>query len=189
MGGSDIKHDSTTRSGTEALSTSVSDTQRQTETDMSKVHVSDLAQRLLPQASGIGEYAMFDRDAVAVHASPRSFAKDFEREQVRALLDVFTSATAPSVSTELLKQHAKSITLATTDYTLSGPRGAQHPLEIITLHPSHAHAQVLFAAPTATLLLVFKTAPDTDASYQSNEKQGVWTAVRSFASALSQIGL
>ncbi|CDR87382.1 uncharacterized protein SPSC_00508 [Sporisorium scitamineum] len=90
----------------------------------------------------------------------------------------------------LLKKSSRSIELAGKTFNISGPRGGQYPLEVATLHEQGAGegGEVYFVAPTATLLLVFKTAPGADVQFQSKE-EGVWTAIRSFAFALSEKGL
>lgn len=188
MAGSGINRGPHTGSGTEAAASDLNGPQRKS--ILSNFDFSELASLQLPPASGIAEYAIFDQeDALAVHGSQPSFTKSFEPEQIRTLIDVFAQASAPSVSEDELKQNTREITLAGKHFTLSGPRGAQYPLEVVTLHEQAEQGEVLFAAPTATLLLVFKTAPGADVLHQSNEKQGVWTAVRSFAFALTEKGL
>ncbi|EST09600.1 hypothetical protein PSEUBRA_000819 [Kalmanozyma brasiliensis GHG001] len=187
MAGSGVEPGPHTGSGTEATNADLSAPQRASV--LSNLDFSEIAKIQLPPASGIADYAIFDRDdARAVHGSQPSFTKSFEPERIRELIDVFVQATAPSVSASELKESTREIELAGKTFTISGPRGAQYPLEIATLHAKDG-GEVYFVAPTATLLLLFQTAPGADVQYQSNEKQGVWTAVRSFAFALSEKGL
>lgn len=189
MAGSGINRGPHTGSGTEAANVDLDAPQRKSL--LSNLDFGEIAKIQLPPASGIADYAIFDRDdALAVHGSQPSFTKSFEPAQIRELIDVFVQATAPSVTEEELKESTRSINLAAKTFTISGPRGGQYPLEIATLHEQGAEGgEVYFVAPTATLLLLFKTAPGADVQYKTNEKQGVWTAVRSFALALSEKGL
>lgn len=188
MAGSGVEPGPHTGSGTEATNADLSAPQRASV--LSSLDFSEIAKIQLPPASGIADYAIFDRDdARAVHGSQPSFTKTFEPERIRELIDVFVQATAPAVSSSELQDSSREIELAGKTFTISGPRGAQYPLEIATLHEKGGAGDVYFVAPTATLLLLFKTAPGADVQFQSNEKQGVWTAVRSFAFALAEKGL
>ena len=189
-GGGAVNRGPHTGSGTEAASSDLNGPQRASL--LSNYDFAELARLQIPPASGIAEYAIFDRDdALAVHGSQPSFTKSFDPEQVRALVDVFTQATAPSVTASELKESSREIEIAGKKFSISGPRGGQYPLEVATLHEQGKDdgGEVYFVAPTATLLLVFKTAPGADVQHQSSEKQGVWTAIRSFAFALSEKGL
>ncbi|CBQ73988.1 conserved hypothetical protein [Sporisorium reilianum SRZ2] len=189
-GGGAVNRGPHTGSGTEAAALDLNGPQRKSL--LSDYDFGELAKLQLPAASGVAEYVIFDRnDARAVHSSQPSFTKSFEPEEVRALIDVFVQATAPTVTDEELKKNSRQIELAGKTFNVSGPRGGQHPLEMATLHEQGTDqgGEVYFVAPTATLLLLFKTAPGADVQHQSNEKQGVWTAIRSFAFALSEKGL
>lgn len=188
MAGGGVTRGPHTGSGTEAALADLDSNQRASL--LSSLDFAQLAQLQLPPASGIADYAIFDRDDCrAVHGSLPTFTKSFPAESIRSILDIFIQASAPSVSEEELKASTRRIEIAGKEYTISGPRGGQYPQEIITLHEKKDEGEVLFVAPTATLVLVFKAAPGADVQYMSNEKQGVWTAVRSFAFALTEKGL
>ncbi|TKY84653.1 hypothetical protein EX895_006555 [Sporisorium graminicola] len=187
-GGAAVNRGPHTGSGTEAAAADLNAPQRKSL--LSNYDFGELAKLQLPPASGIAEYAIFDRDdALAVHGSQPSFTKSFDPDEVRELIDVFVQATAPSVTEDELKKSSRQIELAGKTFNISGPRGGQYPLQVATLHEQGEGGEVYFVAPTATLLLVVKTAPGADVDYQSSEKQGVWTAIRSFAFALSEKGL
>ncbi|SPO32631.1 uncharacterized protein UTRI_04375 [Ustilago trichophora] len=192
-GGGAVNRGPHTGSGTEASSLDLNGPQRKSL--LSNFDFAEIARLQIPPASGIADYVIFDRDdCLAVHGSLPSFTKSFNPETVRALVDVFIQATAPSVTDQELKENTREIQLTPggKKFTISGPRGGQYPQEIATLHEQdkeEGEGEVYFVAPTATLLLVFKAANGADVQYQSNEKQGVWTAVRSFAFALSEKGL
>lgn len=190
-GGSDVNRGPHTGSGTEASLSDLNGPQRKSL--LSNLDFSEIARLQIPPASGIADYAIFDSsDALAVHGSVPSFTKSFEPSSVRELIDVFTQATAPSVTEKQLKKNTKEIELQGKKFTISGPRGGQYPLEVATLYEQgkeEGQGDVLFVAPTATLLLVFKAAEGANVEYKTNEKQGLWTAIRSFAFALSEKGL
>lgn len=190
-GGGAVNRGPHTGSGTEAAAADLNGPQRKSL--LSNFDFAEIAKLQIPPASGIADYALFDRDdGLAVHGSVPSFTKSFEPEQVRQLIDVFVQATAPSVTEEELRKNNKEIEVAGKKFTISGPRGGQHPLELVTLHEQgkeQGTGDVYFVAPTATLLLVFKAAEGANVDYQSTEKEGVWTSIRSFAFALSEKGL
>ncbi|KAJ1022562.1 hypothetical protein NDA16_003551 [Ustilago loliicola] len=190
-GGGAVNRGPHTGSGTEAFSADLNGPQRKSL--LSNFDFAEIARLQIPPASGIADYAIFDRDdGLAVHGSLPTFTKSFQPEQVRQLVDVFLQATAPSVTEEELKKNNREIEVAGKKFNISGPRGGQYPLEVATLHEqgkAEGEGEVLFVAPTATLLVVFKAAEGADVQYQSNEKQGVWTAIRSFAFALTEKGL
>lgn len=190
-GGGAVNRGPHTGSGTEAASADLSGPQRKSL--LSSLDFAEIARLQIPPASGIADYAIFDRDdGLAVHGSVPSFTKSFEPEQIRELVDIFVQASAPSITEEQLKENSRSINLRGKTFTVSGPRGAQHPLEVATLHEQNkpeGEAEVFFVAPTAGLLLVFQAAEGANVEYKTNEKQGVWTAIRSFAFALSEKGL
>ncbi|SNX86071.1 uncharacterized protein MEPE_04780 [Melanopsichium pennsylvanicum] len=191
-GGSDANRGPHTGSGTEASSVDLSGPQRKSL--LSNLDFGEIARLQIPPASGIADYAIFDRDdGLGVHGSVPSFTKSFDPSQVRQLVDIFILATAPSVTEEELRKNTREIELFDgKKFTISGPRGGQYPLEVATLHEqgkNEGEAEVYFVAPTAGLLLIFKAAQGANVEYKTNEKQGLWTAIRSFAFALSEKGL
>ena len=188
MAGSGVVAGPHTGSGTEAANADLSGPQRASL--LSNLDFGEIARIQLPPASGIEHYAIFDReDCLAVHGSQPSFTKSFNPEEIRQLVDIFTQASAPSVTASELKENSREIELSGKQFTVSGPRGGMYPQEVVTLHEKKEGGNVYFVAPTATLLLVFKAGEGADVEYKTNEKQGVWTAVRSFAFALTEKGL
>ncbi|PWY98344.1 hypothetical protein BCV70DRAFT_193889 [Testicularia cyperi] len=190
-GGGAVNRGPHTGSGTEAAASDLNGPQRKSK--LSDFDFSEIARLQIPPAAGIANYAVFDKDdALAVHGSLPTFTKSFQPDEVRELIDIFAQASAPAVSQAELRENSKQITLAGTQYVVSGPRGAQHPVEIATLHAEDGESgkrDVLFAAPTATLLLVFQAAEGANTEEKTDAKEGLWAAVRSFAFALSEKGL
>ncbi|KAJ1035447.1 hypothetical protein NDA13_000860 [Ustilago tritici] len=190
-GGGAVNRGLHTGFGTEASLTDLNGPQRKSL--LSNLDFSEIARLQIPPASGIADYAIFDRDdCLAVQGSLPTFTKSFDPEEIRQLIDVFVQATAPSVTEEELKKNSREIELAGKKLIISGPRGAQYPLEVATLHEQgkeEGEGEVLFVATTATLLVVFKAAEGANVQVKTSEKEGVWTAIRSFAFALSEKGL
>ncbi|PWN94815.1 hypothetical protein FA09DRAFT_302488 [Tilletiopsis washingtonensis] len=136
------------------------------------------------QSSGvINNVALFDKDTkAAVATTLPSFATAFKAEQLEKLLDIFTSLSSPAAP----KLDASEIELASSTYTLSGPRGAQHPLEMATLH---SETNVLFITLSATLMVVFEAAPGADTQEKTPAKEALYSAVRSFTMAITEKGV
>ncbi|EPQ29872.1 uncharacterized protein PFL1_02545 [Pseudozyma flocculosa PF-1] len=182
-GGAAVNRGPHTGSGSEAAVSDLSGPQRKSL--LSNLDFGELVRLNLPPATGVDEYALFDKDdALAVHGSQPSFTRSFDPDVVRKLIDLFTALNAPAVSTA--DAGLDSITINDTKYTVSGPRGGQHPLELATLH-SDKH--VFFVTNTATLLVIVQAAPGADVKQKTNEKEGLWAAVRSFTFALTEKGL
>ncbi|PWN43510.1 hypothetical protein IE81DRAFT_365733 [Ceraceosorus guamensis] len=138
---------------------------------------------LASQNSVVSNVALFDKDdGQPVGATTPSFANAFAPEEVNNLLDIFTRLSSPAGDIS----NVDKITLGGTEYTLSGPRGNQYPAEIASLH---SDKNVLFATPTATLLLVLEAAPGADTKQATDAKQAFYTAVKSFNGALASKGL
>lgn len=190
-GGSDVNRGPHTGSGTEAAVADLNGPQRKS--ILSNLDFGEIARLQIPPASGIADYAIFDRDdALAVHGSQPSFTKSFDPSEVRELVDLFVQLSAPAVDADQLKKDNKAMKLGGKEFTISGPRGGMYPLEVATLHEkgkAEGEGEVYFAAPTATLLLLFKAGQGANVQERTNEKQGVWTSIRSFAFALTEKGL
>lgn len=189
-GGGAVNRGPHTGYGTEASAADLSGPQRKS--ILSEFDFAELARLQLPPASGIDNYAIFDKDdARAVQGSAQTFTKLFDEAPVRQLIDTFVQLSAPTISQSDIRAESKKVTIDGKEYTISGPRGGQSPQEVATLHHEgdDGEKDVLFVAPTATLIIVLQAAKGADTLHQTNDKQGVWTAIRSFAFALTEKGL
>lgn len=150
---------------------------------------------------GLPGCAATARMLTALSSTLPSFANSFKAEQLEQLLDIFTSLSSPAAP----KLDASQIELAGSTYTLSGPRGAQHPLEMATLHSDAVSGlatrraqtaadvprfqNVLFVTLSATLMVVFEAAAGADTKEKTPAKEALYSAVRSFTTAITEKGV
>jgi len=183
----------------------------QLKSTLSNFDFDELIKTHLPSTAGIQNVAIFDIDDLQpVGASGKAFSTRFapaaddssEEGGLRTLVDIFTSAGAPAASTPAEASSGLSLGHGG-KYTVSGPRGGQFPLDVIVLHGKDALGQdeVLFASKTASVLVLVQASAEVSAARQREredreeaaavhqEKDTVYSAVRSFTQALTSRGV